>query len=193
MPTKKSTKKTTKTKKATAKRPATKKVVKKAVAKPAHNKRATLSIIGIIALVICVFIAGGMAIYTAIDNYVTITKLSDFSIITDTDTYSTIAMNDKYLEVAVSDFGNPATEYQAKVDFKNSNAKVVVRDDADCSDAKNCTYQGKLSEQTLTKISNSAKAILGDDEKTTLGVGEYTYNDALIEICQSIIADIKEN
>ena len=190
MPTKKST--TKKTKKATPakkKTTSTKKVAKRTtVSKPQHNGCGTITIIGLIALVICVFIAGGMAIYSAIDNYKAITRISDFSIIEKTDTYSTIAMNDEYLEVAVSDWGNPATEYQAKVELSTGNAKVVVHKDG----SDDVTYQGNLDEDTLTQITNSAKAILGSSTKTTLGAGEYTYNDALIDICQSIINDFKE-
>lgn len=200
MPNKKSTtKKTTKTTKTVnISKP------RAATTKTRHKNRCkSVILFGVVLLVLCVVVAGVFTICSLISRYqATNAHISDFSLIVESDRYNTIAMNDDRLEIIASDWGAPATERQIKVDLKTGKAEAVVHygrtDVGNCAEGDtNCindeVYYGKLSDNVLAQITNSAKAILGDQTKSTYSLGEVATNEALVEICQTVIDDLKED
>ena len=206
MPTKKSTtkkpaKKTTKTTRPTKVTKATKTANTKS-AKHHKNGCKTIILISVVIIVIGVLIFGGAAIYYAISRYHdTNARISDFSLITTEDRYNTIAMDNEHLEVIASDWGSPATERQVKINLTTGKTEAIIHygrtDINNCEEVEtNCVkdeiYYGTLDEAALTQVTNSAKAILGNDAKATYNLSDYALNEALIELCQTVINNLEE-
>ena len=167
------------------------------------NHCKTVILIAIIALIVCVVCAGGVAIFCAIKNQKTSAHISNFSLIADNDVYNTIAMNDDYLEVMASDWGDPAIERQIRINLQTGDTQAVIHygqnDSENCNDSNNAdcaideVYYGKLSSEATSQVKTDAAAILADQSKLTFTLNSYNENEALVELCQSIIKTITEN
>ena len=171
------------------------------------NHCKTAIIIGIIVLIVCVLCASGLAIYHAISDYqlyqATNAEITDFILITKDDYYNTVAISDDHLEVIASDWGAPSINRQIKIDLKTGEAKAIVhygRTEAKrCDDQTdtNCipdeVYTGTLSPDIVDQLVTNAKAILADKTKATFNISQYTENETLVELCQTVINNLKED